>query len=89
MTNKSPLDHIEETLGAAQNGLDWYANEHPEDYSGADDEMREQINLALAHIQELRESVEEIEKRFENIFSPVAAPYAFTKALHEFVGGGE
>jgi hypothetical protein len=35
-------------LEKAQNGLEWYRSEHPEDESPADDEMRAEIHAALS-----------------------------------------
>lgn len=41
-------DALVEALEDAQNGLRWYQEAHPEDASGADDEMHKKIDAALA-----------------------------------------
>jgi hypothetical protein len=42
------LDNLRAALEAARNGLQWYRDKHPEDDSGADDEMMAQIDEALS-----------------------------------------
>lgn len=44
---KVELDKLRLVLEEAKNGLQWYREEHPEDKSGADDEMMEKINAVL------------------------------------------
>lgn len=41
-------DTLRAALEAAKNGLIWYREQHPEDDSGADDEMMAEIEAALA-----------------------------------------
>jgi hypothetical protein len=46
---------LRDLLSEAQNGLQWYQSEYPEDDSPEDDEMHERIDAALAAATELRD----------------------------------
>ena len=44
---------ITDALESAQNGLEWYRTEYPDDTNGSDNEMDEKINKALEEIRKV------------------------------------